>query len=59
MIDSINQKLEKELSYLVDHMKENVEKTKDIKRMQRKMNKLKTEQKQLFSRLENLSKLVG
>ena len=59
MIDSINQKLEKELSYLVDHMKENVKKNKDIKRMQRKMNKLKTEQKQLFSRLENLSKLFG
>lgn len=59
MIDSINQKLEKELSYLVEHMKENTKKTKDIKRMQSKMNKLKTEQKQLFGRLENLSKLVG
>ena len=58
MIDSINQKLEKELSYLVEHMKENTQKTKDIKRMQRKMNKLKIEQKQLFGRLENLSKLV-
>lgn len=58
MIDSINQKLEKELSYLVEHMKENTQKTKDIKRMQRKMNKLKIEQKQLFDRLEKLSKLV-
>ena len=58
MNDSINRKLEKELSYLVEHMKENTKKTKDIKRMQRKMNKLKIEQKQLFGRLENLSKLI-
>lgn len=54
----LNKKLEKELSFLVKQIRINREKTKNMKNLEKKVVKLKNEQKELLEQLQNLSKML-